>query len=121
MGSQETLEGYPSSSGARGDARRAVRYSLEVDVLYTWTEQGVERQSRGRTRDMSPKGAFVVGPVCPPSGSRVTMSFLMPTIRKDTRAHQVQAESRVLRVDSGGFGRSTGFSVALVRVMLCAK
>ena len=109
------------SSGTRMDARRTVRYALEIDVRYAWTERGVERESRGRTRDMSPKGAFVVGPVCPPHGSKLTMSFFMPTMRGDSQSPQVQAESQVSRVDSSESGKPTGFSVTHVRTILCAQ
>jgi len=109
------------SSGTRSDARHAVRYTLEIEVLFTWTECGVERKSRGRTRDMSPKGAFVIAPVCPPHGSTLTMSFFMPTMQSESQPAQVQAESRVLRVDRSDTGKPAGFSVTHVRTMLCAK
>lgn len=117
--SPETFAAHHYSSAARSDARRTVRYSLEIEVLYVWTERGVERKSRGRTRDMSPKGAFVVAPVCPPIGAKLTMSFFMPTMRGESQSAQVQADSRVLRVDARE--KAGGFSVSHVRTMLCAK
>ena len=121
-GSREAFAAYHHSSGARIESRRAVRYALEVDVHYTWTERGVKHEARGRTRDMSPKGAFVVAPLCPPQGSLITMSFLMPAIGCESQSVQVQAESKVVRVDLGQrAGRPPGFSVAHVRTMLCAK
>jgi len=116
---QVATRGYKSA--LRNDVRKAVRYSLEIDVLYTWIERGVERNSRGRTRDMSPTGAFVVGPVCPPPGATLTMSFLMPAVREDSQALRVQADSRVLRVDSQRTGQAQGFSVTHTRTILCKK
>jgi len=109
------------SSGARSDARHTVRYGLEVDVLYTWTERGAECKSRGRTRDMSPKGAYVIAPVCPPHGATITMSFFMPMMQGESQPPQVQAESHVLRVHRNGTGGPAGFSVEHVRTMLCAS
>lgn len=69
----------------------------------------------------SPKGAFVVAPVCPPVGARLTMSFFMPTMRGESQSAQVQADSRVLRIDSQHAGQTGGFSVSHVRTMLCQK
>ncbi len=97
------------------DSRKAVRYSLEIDVLYSWTERGVARTGRGRTRDISPKGAFVVGEARPPLGAAVTMNFSMPALGGESRPMQVQRESQVLRIDARRAGQGGGFSVAHVR------
>lgn len=104
------------------DPRRAVRYSLETQVIFSWSDVGdLVRQSRGYTRDISPKGAYVVADCCPPSGTSLTMSFYLPTLMGELQPVQVQVQCRVSRIDSAGPGRRAGFSVENVRTRLCAK
>ena len=104
------------------DLRRALRYTLETQVVFSWSEAGgVPRESRGCTRDISPKGAYIIAACCPPVGALLTMSFHLPTLAGQSQDVQVQARSRVLRIDSIGQGRCAGFSVENVRTTLCAR
>jgi hypothetical protein len=92
--------------------RRAVRYALETEVVFGWSDNdGLSRESRGFTRDISPRGAYVIATHCPPLGASVAMSFYLPILTGGSQTVQVQAQSRVLRVDSRGAGGCSGFSV----------
>jgi hypothetical protein len=88
--------------------------------VFSWFHDGVSQQSRGRTRDISPKGAYVIADRCPPAGAFVAMSYSLPSLTGESQPVQVQARSRVLRVDSGAGGRCAGFSVENERTTLCA-
>jgi hypothetical protein len=102
------------------DPRRAVRYALRTAVVFSWSDKGgPSRKSRGCTRDISPKGAYVIAVSSPPVGASLTMSFYLPTLKGESQAIQVQAQSRVLRIDSGVEGRCIGFSVVNERTKLC--
>jgi hypothetical protein len=102
------------------DPRKAVRYALRTEVVFSWSDKGgPRRKSRGVTRDISPKGAYVIAVSGPPLGAPLTMSFYLPTLRGESQGVQVQAQSRVLRVDSGAAGRCIGFAVVNERTKLC--
>jgi hypothetical protein len=104
------------------DARRAVRYTLETQVIFSWSDtDGSSRESRGRTRDISPKGAYIIAASCPPLGASLAMSFSLPTLTGGSQTIQVRAQSRVLRIDSSATGKCSGFSVENVRATLCPK
>jgi len=104
------------------DARRAVRYTLETQVVFSWSDiDGFSRESHGCTRDVSPKGAYIIAARCPPLGASLAMSFYLPTLTGESQTIQVRAQSRVLRIDSGGAGQCAGFSVENVRATLCRK
>jgi hypothetical protein len=102
--------------------RRAVRYTLETQVVFSWSEiGGLPRESRGCTRDISPKGAYVIAACCPPLGTTLAMSFDLPALMGESQAVHVQVHSRVTRIDPEGAGRCAGFSVENVRTTLCAR
>jgi hypothetical protein len=104
------------------DARRTVRYEIETRVIFSWSDTfGRPRESYGNTRDVSPKGAYVVSACCPPLGTPVKMCFFLPTLTGDPRIVQVQAQGRVLRIDAAGAKSRSGFSVKNERTELCTK
>jgi PilZ domain len=89
--------------------------------VFSWSDKnGVPRESRGCTRDISPKGAYVIAAHCPPLGASVAMTFYLPSLTGESQTVHVQARSRVLRVDSSGPGRVMGFSVENERTTLCS-
>jgi hypothetical protein len=113
---------HQRAPGPMRDPRRAVRYTLETQVVFSWSDiNGLPRESSGCTRDISPKGAYIISACCPPLGTSLTMSFCLPTLTGESKGVQVQTQNRVLRIDSGGAGRSAGFSVENVRTTLCAS
>lgn len=90
------------------EQRTAVRYPLEIPVAFRWIERGQARQSRGRTRDVSVRGVFVLSSDCPPPATRVTIRMNF-TATMRSRAGWLDAEGLVLRVEphsptcDGGF------------------
>ncbi len=108
--------------GPMRDPRQAVRYTLETQVVFEWSDnRGLLRQSRGRTRDISPKGAYIIAACSPPLGITLAMSFYLPTLMGEPRPVQVQAQCRVMRIDRSGAGQCAGFSVENIRTTLCAR
>ena len=109
------------SATTLNDARKAVRYALEIDVLCTWSEKGATREVRARTRDLSRKGAFVVGDVRPPVGMPLTIHFSMPALGAESKPVKMQSESRVARVEPRRGTHGGGFAVAHTRTIQCKK
>ena len=63
------------------DSRKAVRYTLEARVLFTWTDRaGVPREGRGDTRNISPKGAYIATGNCPPRGALISLVIYLPML-----------------------------------------
>lgn len=82
----------------------------------------VQIQGRGETRDISPKGAYILTGRCPQRGAVVAITIYLPMLEGENRILSIEAEGRVLRVEpssiSGDFG---GFSVQYHRVALCTE
>ncbi len=102
---------------ARGNRRLSVRYELQARVEFCWIDdQGASRHGVGRTRDVSTRGAYVVGLVWPPKGTMVAMNIEIPFASAE-RVLRVQTEGRVVRIDPTGVdGSGTGFCVQNDRV-----
>lgn len=104
------------------DQRTAGRYALNARVNFSWTGRNRERrEARGNTRDVSRKGAYVIAVECPPPGTAVALSILLPAIAGESRASRIDSDACVVRVESP---RSTefrgGFAVAIHRTDLRA-
>jgi len=98
--------------------RLAVRYELRARVEFCWIDdQGVSRHGVGRTRDVSTRGAYVLGSAWPPKGTPVAMNIEIPFSPATARVLRVQTEGRVVRVDRpGSDGSDACFSVQNDRV-----
>jgi hypothetical protein len=108
----------PSAGMRARNQRLAVRYELRARVEFCWVdEKGASCHGLGRTRDISTKGAYVIGAVRPPKGTLVAMNIVIPLPGAAPRILRVQAEGQVVRVEPGG-GRADagGFSVENQRV-----
>lgn len=90
--------------------RTAVRYPLEVPVVFRWMERGQARESHGLTRDVSVRGAFVLSDECPPYGARVAVRMNFPAALR-ARAGWLEAEGLVVRVARQTPVRPAGFVV----------
>jgi len=112
-------------NAAKVNLRVAVRYALHARVVFQWSaEDGAHRVGRGRTRDISQKGAYIVAPESPPSGTRVAMSIYLPALGGEARVLRVDAEGRVTRVEphqETESGITSGFAVANHEVTLSAN
>ena len=111
-----------STSGPK-DARKIVRYTLRAKAIFTWKDRAeVQSEGRGETRDISPKGAYIVSGRCPPRGAAVAITIYLPMLEGESRILSIEAEGRVTRVEpssiSGDFG---GFSLLYNRVALCTE
>lgn len=93
-----------------GEQRTAVRYPLELPLVFRWTERGQVRESRGRTRDVSVRGAFVVSGDCPPCGTRVAIKMKFPATVAG-RLGPINGDGVVLRIEIPSARRDSGFVV----------
>ncbi|MBZ5502332.1 MAG: hypothetical protein LAN59_08825 [Acidobacteriia bacterium] len=122
MDSHTAHAGHHNTTGPPKDLRAAVRYALEARVVFSWTdEQGVAQKGLGWTRDISPKGVYVVAIGCPPRSATVSLSVQLPVTDPQSRAMSLETRGRVLRVDIRREGGWSGFSVEHERVSLCAS
>lgn len=114
----QSLQPRPRRS-AGINTRIAVRYSLSARAIFTWRDSfGNLQESRGVTRNISPKGAYILAPKCPASGSPLSISIFLPPLGGETRTLCMESEGRVVRVEAVGEG-SVGFAVSSHRVNLC--
>jgi hypothetical protein len=114
-----------AASGSKAaDRRCALRHALHARAIFAWNDaSGQRRESRGHTRDVGQRGAFVVTEQCPPLGASVSLSIFLPVIGPETRVMRMEAESQVLRSEaisgnSNGVPSGSGFAVSHERVHL---
>jgi hypothetical protein len=102
------------------DARVTVRYPLHLPVSFHWVdEQGLPRESHGCTRDIGPKGAYVLAALCPAVAAVIRMVLHLPVPAENGRVIEVETKGRVLRVDIAHDSECcSGFSVFNERVTL---
>jgi hypothetical protein len=103
-----------------GNARKAIRFPLEVPIAFWWVDRGIEKRSEGRTRDISETGAFIFAPAYPPLGTQVCFNLLLPMLPGLEAPTRVEAEGQVLRVErpSGRERRGSGFAILTRRTLL---
>lgn len=104
------IEQRTQAPACEAKQRSAVRYALELPVVFRWMERGQARESHGRTRDISVRGAFVLSRECPPCGARVAVKMNFPATLRG-RAGWLEAEGLVLRVERQTFAGAVGFVV----------
>ena len=98
-------------AGAK-NKRSAVRYDLCAPVVFTWVDgTGDVQERRGYTRDISPKGAYVVASACPPQGTSLEMTIYLSVASENSRDIRIEAQACVLRVELEIKGQHPGFSV----------
>ena len=129
MGGEKTVPLHESEIGSSPlhgnhamNSRAAVRYRLHAGVVFHWLDSGgLSRESRGYTRDISPRGTFVFASDCPPKGTPVALEIALPTFTGYPRPLRIRADGCVLRVEAVATkGRSGGFAATCQRVVLCA-
>lgn len=102
-----------------GNTRKAIRFPLQVPIAFWWMDDGIEKRSEGRTRDISEMGTFVFAPAYPPLGTQVCFNLLLPTLPGLEATTRVNAEGQVLRVERpSGRERRSGFAVSTRRTLL---
>jgi hypothetical protein len=109
----------------RVNLRVTVRYALQARVVFQWSdEEGASKVGRGRTRNISQRGAYIEAPDPPPSGTQIAMSIYLPALGGEARVLRVEAEGRVMRVEPGQeteSGMASGFAVANHEVTLSSN
>jgi PilZ domain len=107
------------------NVRATVRYALHTEVEFSWTGiDGVSRDGRGETRDVSQKGAYVVASSYPPKGAAVKIVISLPPALGTGKPLRMEAAARVVRVDPAGGPRDSGgcgFAVWNEQVLLCSR
>lgn len=134
------------------DLRTALRYPLQTDVAFHWVgADGISRDGRGQTRDVSQKGAYVEsspvqmavvpggqtaqpsGPpdmfqntpaTSPPHGATVKLSISLPAAVNNAKSVRMEVQGHVVRVEKGRDPRGSlrfGFAVSNDLVSLCTS
>lgn len=99
--------------------RRAIRFPLEAQIVFWWTDGGIEKRSEGRIRDISEMGAFVLTNACPPSGILIGFKVLLPLVPGFEPKTRVEAVGQVLRVEHCcGLEGADGFAILTRRTLL---
>jgi hypothetical protein len=93
------------------ERREGRRFNLNAPVQFTWRVPGSGIASEGgTTRDISVRGLFVLATTCPPEGSTLRVSVLLPAYTGDGRL-EMKADAMVVRVeDTGGTRLPSGFA-----------
>lgn len=108
-----------AARSAGANTRSAVRYSLSARAVFTWRDtSGNLQESRGVTRNVSPKGAYILAPQSPANGSSLSVSIFLPPMGGESRTLCMETEGRVVRTEIVVEGR-VGFAVSSHRVNLC--
>jgi len=113
------------NTGVNG--RTTLRYALQTEVAFSWCgSDGSSRNGRGKTRNLSQKGAFVECSTLPPNGVSVQMSISLPPPIEKGKSLKMEARGRVVRVEAGGerpgpHEVGPGFAVCNDQVNLCAS
>ena len=94
------------------ERRGAVRYELEVPVVFFWTgPQGSKVKADGVTRDISEVGLYVHSENCPPPKTKVLVEIVLTEPR--TASALLKGSMQVMRVEDGRAKvGSCGFALA---------
>jgi hypothetical protein len=73
---QATRQTFTSARPRGKDQRTAVRFGLRAGVTFCWLDHhGTSRYGKGRTRDISTKGVYVLSSNWPPNGTSVAINI----------------------------------------------
>lgn len=82
------------------ESRKTIRFPLEAWVAFSWKDDnGMEQRAKGRSRDISERGVFVLANDCPPVGVKIALRILLPEAPSIAQGLRLRVEGRVLRVD----------------------
>ena len=105
------------------ERRNAIRYLVGLKVAFRWTDvHGLQKQADGRTRDVSPKGAYVLAANGPPRGAKIQIEFELSPEPRGPHALRLEAQGSVLRVEpANGRAEHSGFAVQLRRTRVLTR
>lgn len=79
--------------------RRANRYEITAPVSYWWSlRKGPMHSGHGEMRNISHSGVLVATTECPPLGTVVEMSVVLPRVRGNGNGMKLHGEGIVLRL-----------------------
>ena len=105
------------------ERRAAIRYVVSLNVALRWTDpQGLPRKAEGRTRDVSPKGAYVLASDGPPRHAKVQIEFELSPEARGPQALRLEGQGSVLRVEpANSQTEHSGFAVQLRRTRVLTR
>jgi hypothetical protein len=117
---------FSNATSQNEERRVSLRYALHARVVFAWDDgTGQRRESRGHTRDVGQRGAFIIAPEGPARDACVSLSIFLPVMGAEARVVRLEVEGRVLRSGNGlasSHGSSApalvGFAVSHQRVNL---
>ena len=104
----------PSPTGRPMDVRRSTRYQVDAPAFFWWQHPVKNlQQAKGKTRDISIIGVFVVAECAPSPGSHIEINVYLPAVSGTAKSVQLHGEGKVLRVE-GREDAPTGFAAEVV-------
>ena len=85
-----------------GDRRRDRRYDRQLDLRFSYRQNGVSRLGAGRTIDLSRSGVRFLTDDPPPRGTYLELHIEWPILLQDAVPLELVMHGRVLRNDSSG-------------------
>jgi hypothetical protein len=95
------------------ERRTQFRYLMSARAVFSWEGPEQKRfQGEGVTRDISPKGAFILTLSCPPAHAAVHLELFLPPFHGIVATARIRAETQVVRVEQAPPGeQQSGFAV----------
>jgi hypothetical protein len=99
------------------EQRAAIRYRVNLRVEFGWADScGNPRKSEGLTKNLSPRGAYVMAVGCPPPGTKVQIKFELSPCGSGSGPLWLEAQGSILRTElASGVPENRGFAVQLWR------
>jgi len=98
---------------AKGDLRRDRRYRVSVAVTFCWDPgDGILREGRGTTLDISSRGAFVITDLAPRAGGRLELEIYLRPTGNESRSVCFHGEGKVVRTIKRG--SESGFAAEVL-------
>jgi len=102
------------------EARRHIRYPLRARTEFVWVgRDGVRREARGYSRDISESGAYILAKTSPPVGASIRVVIRFPYLPEPSRSRRIEMNGTVVRVELLLANKSSwGFAVSSTKAFL---
>lgn len=102
------------------EARRHIRYPLRARTEFVWVgRDGVRREARGYSRDISESGAYVLAKTSPPVGASIRVVIRFPYLPDPSRSRRIEMNGTVVRVELLLANKSSwGFAISSTKAFL---
>jgi hypothetical protein len=82
------------------ESRKALRYPLSANVVFSWGEEsGARQKAEGITRDISVEGTYVFSGVLPPEKAAIQMEVDLPSLREGASPLRIHIQGHVSRIE----------------------